>query len=87
MGRHGILYYIPTVVKVGGTCLPCPPPNCAHDLYSLAAGCLFNFITYLAVPCIRWSSVNSGAWLRRFDDVTRVAKTDTLRWAMKTKLS
>jgi len=28
------------------------------------------------VPCKRRSSVNSKAWLQRFDDVTRVAKTD-----------
>jgi len=26
-----------------------------------------------------WSSVKSGAWLRRFDDVSGVAKTDILR--------
>jgi len=37
------------------------------------------------VPCKRRSSVNSGAWLQRFDDVTRVAKTGTLRSAMRTK--
>jgi len=30
------------------------------------------------VPCERRSSVNSRAWLRRFDDVTRVVKTDIL---------
>jgi len=28
VGRHGILY--PPTWKSGGTCLPCPPPNCAH---------------------------------------------------------
>jgi len=33
----------------------------------------------IKVPCKRQSSVNSGAWLRRFDDITRVAKTDILR--------
>jgi len=27
------------------------------------------------VPCKRWSAVNSGAWLRRFDDVTGVEKS------------
>jgi len=27
------------------------------------------------VPCKRHSSVNSGAWLRKFDDVTRVEKS------------
>jgi len=27
------------------------------------------------VPCKRWSSVNSGAWLRRFDDITGVEKS------------
>ena len=31
------------------------------------------------VPYKRRSSVKSGAWLQRFDDVTRVAKTDILR--------
>jgi len=31
------------------------------------------------VPCERRSFVNSGASLRRFGDVTRVAKTDILR--------
>jgi len=31
------------------------------------------------VPCKRPSSVTSGAWLRRFDDVTGVAKTDIFR--------
>ena len=30
------------------------------------------------VPCKRRSSVNSGAWLRRFDDVTGVAKTNIM---------
>jgi len=25
-------YYIPTVGKSGGTCPPCPPPNCAHGV-------------------------------------------------------
>jgi len=34
---------------------------------------------WIPVPCKRRSSVNSGAWLRRFDDVTEVAKTDILR--------
>jgi len=29
----------------------------------------------LEVPCKRRSSVNSGAWLRRFDDVTGVEKS------------
>jgi len=29
---------------------------------------------------LRRSSVKSGAWLRRIDDVTGVAKTDILRW-------
>jgi len=34
------------------------------------------YISYFVkVPCKRQSSVNSGAWLRRFDDVTRVKKT------------
>jgi len=27
------------------------------------------------LPCKRQSSVNSGAWLRRFDDVTGVEKS------------
>ena len=31
------------------------------------------------VPCKRRSSVNSGGWLPRFDDVTGIAKTDILR--------
>jgi len=31
------------------------------------------------------SSVKNGAWLRRFDDATGVAKTDILRGAMRTK--
>jgi len=30
---------------------------------------------YMKVPCKRRSSVNSRAWLRRFDDVTRVEKS------------
>jgi len=29
--------------------------------------------------------VNSKAWLRRFDDVTGVAKTHILCWAMRSK--
>jgi len=29
----------------------------------------------LKVACKRWSSVNSRAWLRRFDDVTGVEKS------------
>jgi len=37
------------------------------------------------VPSKRRSSINSGAWLRRFDDVTGVAKTDILRLAMRSK--
>jgi len=40
---------------------------------------------FFTVPCKRRNSVNSGTWLRRFDDVTGVAKTDILRWAMGTK--
>ena len=35
--------------------------------------------------CKRRSSVNSGAWLWRFVDVTGVAKTDILRWEMRTR--
>ena len=31
------------------------------------------------VPCKKQSSVNDGAWLWRFNDITRVAKTDILR--------
>jgi len=27
------------------------------------------------VSCKRWSSVNNGAWLRRFDDVTGMEKS------------
>jgi len=34
---------------------------------------------YYKVPCKRQSSVKSGAWLRRFDDVIGVSKTDILR--------
>ena len=45
----------------------------------------FGTLADIQVPCKRRSSVNSGAWLRRFDDVTWVAKTDLLRWAMRTK--
>jgi len=37
------------------------------------------FIILQLVPCKRRSSVNSGAWLQRFDDVNRVVKTDILR--------
>jgi len=33
----------------------------------------------IQVPCERRSSVNSKAWLRRFDDITGVAKTYVLR--------
>jgi len=29
--------------------------------------------------------VNSGAWLQRLDDVTGVAKTNILRWAIRSK--
>jgi len=29
--------------------------------------------------------VNSGAWLQRFDDVTGVAETNILRWAIRSK--
>ena len=36
------------------------------------------FTCQLLVACKRRSSVNSGAWLRRFDDVTGVIKTDIL---------
>ena len=36
------------------------------------------------VPCKRQTSINSGVWLQRVDDTTGVAKTDILRWAMKT---
>jgi len=32
-------------------------------------------ILYHAVPCKKRSSVNSGAWLRRFDDVTGLEKS------------
>jgi len=31
------------------------------------------------VLCKRRSSVNSGAWLRGFEDITGVVKTDILR--------
>jgi len=31
------------------------------------------------VPCKRRGSINSGAWLQRFDDITGVPKTDILR--------
>jgi len=37
------------------------------------------------VGCKRRSSVNSEAWLRRFDDVTGVVKTDIFHWAMWSK--
>jgi len=30
---------------------------------------------FCRAACKRWSSVNSGAWLWRFDDVTRVEKS------------
>jgi len=43
------------------------------------AACIAASKLQFAVPCKRRSSVNSGAWLRRFDDVTGVAKTDILR--------
>jgi len=39
---------------------------------------------FTGVPCKRQSSINSGAWLRRFDEVNGAAKTD-LRWAARTK--
>jgi len=35
----------------------------------------FFLLPYSLVACKRWSSVNSGAWLRRFDDVTGVEKS------------
>jgi len=45
--RGNIAYYVPPVWKSGGTCPPCPPPNCAHAfndknilLYLLRAGLL-----------------------------------------------
>jgi len=36
-------------------------------------------------PCKRQSSVNRGAWLRRFADVSGVAKTDIVCLAVRTK--
>jgi len=33
------------------------------------------FLQSKAMPCKRWSSINSRAWLQRFDDVTRVEKS------------
>ena len=38
-------------------------------------------LQYVLVPCKRRSSVNSGAWLRRFDDITGVEKS----WAAEAK--
>jgi len=47
------------------------------------------FVNYCSfrVPCKcnRQSSINSRAWLRRFENVTGVAKTYILHWAMRTK--
>ena len=40
---------------------------------------LYSNSTISRVPCERRSSVNSRPWLRRLDDVTKVAKTDILR--------
>jgi len=40
---------------------------------------LYSNSTISRVPCKRRSSVNSRPWLRRLDDVTKVAKTDILR--------
>jgi len=36
---------------------------------------LFQLTPHVRVACKRRSSVNSGAWLRRFDDVTGVEKS------------
>jgi len=59
---------------VGTISLPC-------DLYSLSWSCFRScgVDAIVWVPCKRRSSVNSGAWLRRFDDVTGVAKIDIIR--------
>jgi len=35
----------------------------------------FRFLCFFLVPCKRQSSVNSGAWLRKFDDVSGVEKS------------
>jgi len=46
---------------------------------------VIDFSADIWVPCKRRSSVNSRAWLRRFNDVNGVGKTDILRLAMRTK--
>jgi len=38
------------------------------------------------VPCKKRSSVNSGAWLRRFDDVTGVEKSCVAKAKKEKKL-
>jgi len=61
---------------------PCTPMYNAHDVV-LCCNTVRNValgLWLVGVPCKRRSSVNSGAWLRRFDDVTGVAKTDMLHW-------
>jgi len=40
---------------------------------------------FASVACKKRSSVNSGDWLRTFDDVPGVVKTDLFRWAMRSK--
>jgi len=58
------------------------PPFTGHQIFHLRLGCNVGDFSALqlqydfTVPCKRRSSVNSGAWLRRFNDVTGAAKTD-----------
>jgi len=56
-------------------------PKKCEPLYWLARSLKSsaNWICQVWVPCKWRSSVKSGAWLRRFDDITGVAKTDIFR--------
>jgi len=47
--------------------------------------CLLTASCFRKVACERRSSINSGAWLRRFDDITRVEKSCVAKGINRTK--
>jgi len=53
----------------------CNLTNLSHIYNLVFCVNLVLFIMKSRVPCKRWSSLNSGTWLRRFDNVTGVEKS------------
>jgi len=60
----------------------------ATDVLREISDVWYSFATkycFFSVACKRRSSVSSGAWLRRFDDVTGVLKSCVAKWINRKK--